>query len=113
MFITKKSLTFFCVTLVLTVVTAQLWAFSSVPSKQTATPGKVLVRFFDGVDPDRIAHIIESENGTVKSFLASTGVYIILLPEDADASDARERLSSYPEVQYVELVQKASPLEEK
>ena len=98
---------------VFTMAAGPLWGLSRVPSEQEVVPGKVLVKFQDDVASDRVADILDSEGVTVKSVLASTGVHIIILPEGMDVFDAVERFSSYPEVQYVEPVQKASPLEEK
>jgi len=84
-----------------------------VPPEPAVVSAKLIVKFKDGVSGDQRTRIIEEEGGTVKSVLASTGVHIIILPEGVDVSDAMERFSSYPEVQYVEPVQKASPLEKK
>lgn len=113
MLITNKYLTFFCVVLILAAAAGPLWGFSGVPPEPVPAPGRILVKFHDGVDPETIAGIMESEGATVKRVLTSTGVHIIVLSQGEDISDAVERFSAYPEVKYAEPVQKAIPLEEK
>ena len=103
---------FSCVSLIIAAVTSLSWGFSHKPPEPAFVPGRVIVKFHAEVSPDRITSIVEQEGGTVKSVLASTGVHIIVLPEDADVSDAVDRFTAYPEVQYAEPVKKATPLEE-
>jgi hypothetical protein len=112
MLIPKKIVTFFCLIVILASVTNPLWGFSQVPPEPAAVPGKVLVKFEDGVTGEQSLRIIEKEGGTVKGVSASTGVHIIILPDGVDVNSAIERFSSYPEVRYVEPVQRALPLEE-
>ena len=88
-------------------------AFSRRPPEADFVPGKVLVKFHDGVTSERSAQIVELEGGTLKKVLKSTGIHLIILPEGMDVTDAIKRFSSYPEVLYIEPVQRATPLEEK
>jgi hypothetical protein len=108
-----RVLLFFCVLLVCGLATGPSWGLSRKPPEPSLVPGKVLVKFHDGVTSQRIARIIELEGGTEKSVLASTGVHIIVLPEGMGVSNALARFSSYKEVKYAEPVHKATPLEKK
>ena len=108
-----KDITYCWIIVLLAVFAGSAWGFSRKPPEPVIVPGKVLVKFHDGVTSQSRARIIELEGGAVKSVLASTGVHIIILPEGMDVSDAVDRFSSYKEVRYAEPVQKALPLEEK
>ena len=70
-------------------------AFSRRPPEPAFEPGKVLVKFHDGVTSERSTRIVELEGGTINKVLASTGVFIVVFPEGVEVSDAINRISSY------------------
>jgi hypothetical protein len=113
MLVRKKTLTFFCMMVILAAYSDTSHGYSRVPPEPDAAPGKVLVSFHDGVENARIVEILRSVDGTVEKVLASTGVHIIILPGSAAVADAVHKLASYSEVRYAEPVERAQPLEEK
>jgi hypothetical protein len=83
------------------------------PPEPDRPPGKVIVKFREGVTAERSARIVEEEGGTVDRVMNSTGVHLVVLTEGMDVAEAVKRLSSYPEVLYAEPVWRKIPLEEK
>jgi len=101
---------FFFIAIVL-IIGPDAEAFSKRPPKQNLVPDKVLVKFHEGVGPEAIARIVESEGGTVIKVFASTGVHLIVLEEGVSPVDAVKRFISHQEVEYAEPVVQAEPLE--
>ena len=99
--------------LVTVLVVSPAVGLSRKPSEPDHVPNKVLVKFRNGVTPEKMVQIVESEGGTVTDVLASTGVHLVVLPERMDVTDAIKRFSSHPEILYAEPVQRVTPLEEK
>lgn len=89
------------------------WSRSQIPPEPAYVPGKLILKFKDNVTEDMRSRVIEKEGGKVIRVLASTGIYLIALPEEVDITDAVKRFSSYPEIQYAEPVERATFLEEK
>ena len=112
MFLARKTITFFCVMLLFAAVTATALSMSRKPTEPDHVPGKVLVRFKEGVSPERAAVIIASVGGTIESVMASTGVHLVLLPEGMAVEEAIGKLTACPEVLYAEPVHRTKPLEE-
>ena len=83
------------------------------PAAPPFTPGQILVKFHDGVSDERIGEIIREEGGTVDRVIGSTGVYVVVLPEDQGVLESVERYSARPEVRYAEPNYRATPLEER
>jgi len=76
-------------------------------------PDRILVKFHEGVGPEVIARIVESENGTVIRIFTSTGVYLIGLNEGVSPANAVKEFISHKEVEYAEPVVRSTPLESK
>jgi hypothetical protein len=109
----RKIALFSGVLLIIALFALQLNAFSRTPIEPEYIPGKLLVKFRQDVDEERIRTIVGMENGTVSSVISSSQIHIIEIPRDADIPEAVERFSSYSEVLYAEPVWRTTPLEEK
>ena len=107
----KKHLTFYCMVILIGIAVGSSWGFSRKPPTPDVVPGRVLVKFHDGVDSERITEIVEAVGGTIKSVLTSTDVHIIILSEGVDVTEAVDMFTSYNEVEYAEPSIKATPLE--
>lgn len=109
----RKIVLFSGVLLTIVFFALQLNAFSRTPLEPEYIPGKLLVKFRQDIDEERIRTIVGMENGTVTSVINSSQIHIIEIPRDADIPKAIERFSSYSEVLYAEPVWRTTPLEEK
>ena len=113
MFFKNKVLIFFCVLLIGSVVVSLSWGFSRKPPQPDYIPGRVVMKFVEGVGPERAAAIIEGERCSVERALKRTGLHLVKLPDGMDVPEAIERFKAYSEVLYVEPDYRVELLEEK
>lgn len=86
-----------------------LWALSAAGaeamSKAPPEPfveGQLLIRFHDGVAPERAEEIIHLEGGEVLEVIGHSRIYLIALPEDMAVPEGVEAFEKYPEIRYAE-----------
>ena len=109
----REFLTYFCILTFFMTVTTPVWGMSRKPTEPAYVPGQVVVTFQEGVSREKIAQIVEAENGTIESVLARSGLHLVRLEQGQDVMDAVARFTDYPEVQYAEPNFKVELLEGK
>ena len=107
-----KLLTFYWIVILLAISAGDSWGFSRKPAQPDYIPGRVVMKFVEGVGPERTAAIIEGERCSVERALKRTGLYLVKLPDGMDVPEAVERFQAYSEVLYVEPDYRVELLEE-
>ena len=109
----RKRFTFYWIVIILAIAAGDSWGMSRKPPEPAYVPGQVVIKFQNGVTPERAAEIIEGEGCRVEKVLKRTGLHLVKLPEGMDVPEALERFKIYPEVLYVEPDYRVELLEEK
>jgi len=107
----KFSPVFTAALFMLLISTSTGMAFSRKPPEPEYVSGQVLVKFHENVSSDEINRILSEQNAAILKTLGKTGVYLVVLPDDIEVSEAVDNLTSYPEVKYAEPNYRAKPLE--
>ena len=107
----RKLLTFYWMVIILAISAGDSWGMSRKPQEPAYVPGRVVVKFQEGVTPERAAEIIEGEGCAVARVLKRTGLHLVKLPERLEVPEALERFGTYPEIRSVEPDYRAELLE--
>ena len=73
-------------------------------------PGRILVKFHDGVTADRISNILSIQGVNDAGEIPGIGVHILLLPPGAIESVYVQAFQQQPEVEFTQLDQIVAPL---
>lgn len=108
----RKRFVLYWIVVLLAVSAGVSWGFSRKPPQPDYIPGRVVMKFVEGVGPERAAAIIEGERCSVERALKRTGLHLVKLPDGMDVPEAIERFQAYSEVLYVEPDYRVELLEE-
>ena len=109
----RKRFTLYWIAILLVLTAGDSWGMSRKPPQPDYIPGRVVMKFVEGVGPERAAAIIEGERCSVERALKRTGLHLVKLPDGMDVPEAIERFKAYSEVLYVEPDYRVELLEEK
>ena len=111
MLIKGKAVTFFAVTVLFVSAAVSASGMSRRPPEPPYVPGRILLKFQEGVTEKRALELIEGEGARLEEVLPRTGLHLVILPEDTGVPEAVERFSRYPEVLSAEPDARAEPLQ--
>src|SRR5437762_13708092 len=86
-----------------------LWAQTDGVSQPSFVPGRILVKFKDGVEDGRARGLLAAQNALGTDVLSDIGVHIVQLPPNADEQAFANAFKGLDEVEFADVDRIVAP----